>query len=76
MYTLSYVLNVLDLADKALETNDETTRLPLCLGRVQFLFDLSMVLQEFIHGRHDDCQPIGAHEPLDLNSCIRVEGKC
>lgn len=76
MQTLSLVFDMLDLADKTLETNDETARLPLGLGRIQFLLDLSMVLQEFIHSRHDDRQPIGVHGLFDLYSCIRIEGKC
>lgn len=48
------VFDLLDLAQETLKTSHKATCLPLGLGRVQFLFDLSMVLQELIDGRHNN----------------------
>lgn len=69
----SLVLRALDLTGKALKSTNEPTCFALCLKRVQFLLDLSVILQEFIDGRHDDGQPIGGHGLLDLYTSIGVK---
>lgn len=56
----------LNLAHKAFQSSDKAASSVICLQRIQFLFNLAVVLQELIHSRSDDRQSIGAHELFHL----------